>query len=118
MSELFDAVEAQRRKEVGMARAASARPALLSAAREIAFMIAERRGEVHMDDVVRTMLACGHDPAELGNAAGSVFRGMAWTGKMLPSQRASTHGRWIKVWALPEVTEQAPRSAATKGAQA
>ena len=36
----------------------------------------------------------------LGNAAGSVFKNMEWTGRVVRSERPSTHGRIIRVWRL------------------
>lgn len=100
MTTLFDPNEAEHRKLFGMALAASARARLLTIAKHHAYRIAERDGEVHMDLVVASMDAEGHDASLLGNAAGSVFRGMEWTGRMIPSARPSTHARWIRVWKL------------------
>ena len=98
---LFDAAEAQRRKNAGMTKAADARHQLLAAAQDFAHRIAVSKGSVTADDVAFRMAQVGMDYAELGNAAGSVFRGkFKWTGQVVPSERASTHGRAIKVWRL------------------
>jgi hypothetical protein len=100
-SDLFDYAETLRRKEYGMARAAAARPELLAAAQDFAHRIAVSKGSVTADDVAFRMAQVGMDYAELGNAAGSVFRGkFEWTGQVVPSERASTHGRAIKVWRI------------------
>jgi hypothetical protein len=98
---LFDAAEAERRKEAGMARAAAARPALLAIARDVARHLAVVRGAVTSDDVAYHMTELGHHYDDLGNAAGSVFRGgFEWTGEVRTSERASTHGRVIRVWRI------------------
>lgn len=103
---LFDAVEAERRKEAGMARAAAARPELLALAREVASWLCAVRGTVTSDDVAYRMAELGHDYDALGNAAGSVFRGgFEWTGEVRSSERASTHGRVIRVWRRKEVRD-------------
>ena len=95
---LFDEVEAQRRREEGLALAASARPALLKIAQGIARDIAAKVGAVDSDDVAMEMMLRGHSYDALGNAAGAVFRGMEWTGEVRQSHRVSTHGRAIRVW--------------------
>jgi hypothetical protein len=97
---LFDLAEAERRKEEGMARAASARRELLAVAQGIAQELAQRHGCVHADDVAMEMHLRGSSWEALGNAAGSVFRGMEWTGDVRQSLRPSTHGRIIRVWRL------------------
>lgn len=97
---LFDEVEAERRKEEGMRRAAEARPALLALAQEIAARIARDTGAVDADDVAMQMHLLGASYEALGNAAGSVFRGMEWTGEVRKSCRPSTHGRVIRIWRL------------------
>ena len=98
---LFDHTEAQRRKEVGKALAAARRHELLTAARGFAAFIARERGAVTADDVAQLMAANGLDYSDLGNAAGSVFdMRFQWTGRVIPSQRPSTHGRLIREWSL------------------
>lgn len=100
---LFDAAEADRRKEAGMAKAASARPELLAAAQQIARRLARVYGEVNMDQVAAEMHRYGYDFTLLGNAAGSVFKGPGWTCLgFTRSVRPSTHGRAIRVWKLEE----------------
>lgn len=98
---LFDLAVALARKEEGMAKAASAKPALLSAAQDCARRIARMRGTVTADDVAEMLDGMGIDYAMLGNAAGSVFRGsFEFTGQVVQSRRPTTHGRAIKVWRL------------------
>lgn len=98
---LFDAAEADRRKEEGMRLAATARPELLSVAQGIALSLAVDGREISMDDVAAEMAAQGYDFSLLGNAAGSVFKGPGWTcSGFTRSVRASTHGRAIRLWKL------------------
>lgn len=99
---LFDAAEADRRKEEGRQRAAAANPWLLATAQRCARRVAERLGSVSMDDVALELASAGEDVSRLGNAAGSVFRGeeWEWTGQVVRSARPSTHGRMIRVWRL------------------
>lgn len=100
-SDLFDAAEAQARKEHGMERAALARPALLAAAQESARRLALAHGRVTADDVAFCLWMRGLDYSALGNASGSVFRtDFEWTGEVVSSKRPSTHGRVIRVWRL------------------
>lgn len=99
---LFDAAESERRKDAGMALAAASREAILEVARERARFVARERGEVSMDDVVAALVVNGYDPAELGNAAGSVFRGRewVWTGRFVKSARVASHSNLLRVWRL------------------
>jgi hypothetical protein len=98
--ELFKYMEAQARRNAGMAAAENGREWLLAQAQRCAREAAETYGEVHADDVAMHMSARGLDYSALGNAAGSVFKGMEWTGRVVRSERPSTHGRIIRVWRL------------------
>lgn len=100
-SDLFDAAEAERRKDAGIALASEGRAALLGHAQEIAYRLARWHGTVSMDMVAMELSAEGIDPSSLGNAAGAVFKGAAWecTG-FIKSVRASTHGRTIRTWRI------------------
>lgn len=98
---LFDAAEADRRRDAGKALAASARSELLEVARTMALALARRNGIVNADDVAGMMADHGMNYADLGNAAGSVFDdGFEWTGQVVRSARPSTHGRLVRVWRL------------------
>jgi hypothetical protein len=83
-----------------MAAAKNGREWLLAEARRAARNACSVYGEVHADDVAIWMANRGMDYAALGNAAGSVFRGMEWTGRVVRSERPSTHGRILRVWRL------------------
>jgi hypothetical protein len=99
---LFDAAESERRKDAGMALAAASREAILEVARERARFVAREHGEVSMDDVAAALVVSGYDPADLGNAAGSVFRGSewVWTGRFVRSSRVASHSNLLRVWRL------------------
>jgi hypothetical protein len=98
---LFDIVEAARRRDVGMTLSAQAREILLTQARLLAHEHAARHGTVTADDVAALMAAAGLNYADLGNAAGSVFReGFVWTGDVRQSARVSTHRRLVRVWRI------------------
>ena len=97
---LFDAAESERLKEAGIAAAAEGREYLLEIARDRARLVARERGEVTMDDVVAALVADGFDPAQLGNAAGAVFKGREWvfTGRFVRSARVASHSNLLRVW--------------------
>ena len=103
MAELFDLQEeAQKRKKEGMEKAAKNRKWLLEVARdcarEVSYVTPGR--ECASDHVATAMKLANYRYEDQGNAAGSIFRGKewVWTGRMVASQRPSSHGRWIKVW--------------------
>jgi hypothetical protein len=98
---LFDIVEAARRRDAGMSLAVQARELLLTQARLLAHEHAAQHGTVTADDVAALMSAAGMNYADLGNAAGSVFReGFVWTGDVRQSARVSTHRRLVRVWRI------------------
>ncbi len=102
MPNLFDAVEADRLKEEGMARAVEwTNKELFELAHQIALNLAKRSGRVTADEVYEAMLIRGIDPKPLGNAWGSVFRkGFTFTGEWRKSTRTTNHGRYVRVWRL------------------
>lgn len=102
-SDLFDAVEAERLKEEGIARAVEwTQKDVLAYAQSAAYLHAERFGTVTVDDVYQRLIMWKYDPSLLGNAAGSIFRGKSWefTGEWRKSTRTTNHGRYIRVWRL------------------
>ena len=90
--------EGERLKAEGMAKAAINRASALSAARALAKSIGHRDRYVTADDVHHCLF--DYQKEDLGNAAGSIFRGPTWkfTGRWLKSTRASNHARMIRVW--------------------
>lgn len=97
---LFDAVLSEAERIRGMEDAAEARAATLDYARGLAVGLAESRGEITADDVVRSMVAQGFDVHALGNAAGSLFRGEDWQfcGRWENSTRVHAHSNPLRVW--------------------
>jgi hypothetical protein len=97
---IIEAMEAERRKLAGQAAAENGREWLLAQAQRCARQAASVYGTVHADDVAIWMANRGMDYSALGNARGSVFKGMEWTGQVVRSERPSTHGRILRVWRL------------------
>lgn len=91
-------------KEQGMALANMSRSELLEFAKEACRSVAMRTFDrtVTADDAARELVDMGYDPSELGNAAGSLFRGNEWefTGEWRKSTRVSNHARMNRVWRL------------------
>ena len=85
----------------GLSRASLSRKELLCAAKMFAHAIAQKRGSCTIDDVQAELEAQGFTSADLGNAAGGVFRGKDWecVGSR-QSKRVSAHARRILVWML------------------
>ena len=102
MKTLFDEEKAEELKKEGLNRASSTRKDLLIAARSWARWIAERMGEVTIDEVQDMIYRKGMCSQDLGNAAGNVFSGKEWqfTGEWRKSSRSVSHGRMIRVWRL------------------
>lgn len=98
----FDLEEGERRKEAGIALACSTRAELL----KLAQATAERLGRtaylaLSYDDVYVQLKLMGENPALLGNAAGSVFRGKQWECVgWKKSSRVTNHARRVMVWKL------------------
>jgi hypothetical protein len=104
---LFDSDRADQAKQRGMEQAALSRAEALQVAKEIAWYLGRTRPEVDVDMVQREFIRLGHLPEELGNAAGSIFKGSEWewTGKRKKSVRISNHSRWVMVWRLKQRKE-------------
>jgi hypothetical protein len=83
-------------KKAGMSRAAKAASVELQHARATARAIAENRGTVTADDVIKAI------GKSLGNAAGSLFTGgdFEWTGEYRKSERKEAHSNRLMVWKL------------------
>lgn len=98
---LFDGKKSRAAKVRGMAKSAAHHNELLEIAREVAESIARSGdGTANMDQVALQMIRMDLNPAELGNAAGSVFRGWEFTGERVKSTKVSSHAREIKIWKL------------------
>ncbi len=101
---VFDAKLGEELKNRGMNVAATKRQAVLQKARQAVKEIAiSRPGRcVTADDAQRWLIQNGHHPAELGNAAGSLFRSQEWefTGNWTKSVRVSRHRNILRIWRL------------------
>lgn len=90
--------------EAGMGIALSTRLGLVAQIRIHVQMIALARPDrtATADDVDTVLSAIRRTHAELGNAAGSIFRDGRWlcTGEWRSSERISNHARPIRVWQL------------------
>lgn len=101
MPSLFDAAESVRQRDAGIALAADHAGSVLFRVQEIARELGRRHGFVTADDVQREMAAHNIKSKELGNGAGSMFRGRdQWrdTGRVVKSECIAAHARKITVW--------------------
>lgn len=99
----FDWREASRLQKKGMRLASDKRNELLSVAQQCAIEIGRKQRFVTMDDVYKVMLTRDLQPAQLGNASGSVFKNQnmwIWNGQVQKSHRVSTHGHLQRLWEL------------------
>lgn len=95
---LFNTAESMRLKEQGINRAANNRLLDLERARNVARLISTNNpfSEVTADDVQAIIIGEG---INLGNAAGSIFRGKDWKFvRYEKSKRITNHARVIRVW--------------------
>ena len=99
-STIFDAIAANELAASGMELAARNAAPVLVVAQQAAIELGRRNRFVTADDVQAAMMAKGYTPQDLGNAAGSMFRGRCWKwhGKTVKSERVASHGRLIRVW--------------------
>lgn len=102
---LFDLKSEVKARDKGMKRATEGKQDVLSLARKIAKDVARSRPDrcCTADDVQGELALLGYSSTELGNAAGSIFRGdrrWEWTGRWVPSERIGRHANAIRVWRL------------------
>ena len=101
---LFDLAGGESAKEAGRLTAAKCRDSLLALARDAVRKVALSRSNRHAtsDDAFAVLADMGKDASELGNAAGSLFRGTEWesTGTWAASRRKLNHARMVRVWRL------------------
>lgn len=98
---LFDLLEAERHRDIGISIAAENRGEVLHRAKEIAREIAESRfSRECCADCVAKRLTPGERKA-LGNAAGAIFKGREWRFvRYEKCKRINAHARTIRVWRL------------------
>jgi translation elongation factor EF-Ts len=100
---MFDKHAAERAKASGMKQAADGTRDFLDYARGVAREIAAKQPSgITADDVQQALVERGHNIHQLGNAAGSLFRGPEWifTGERRRSVRIHAHSNELKVWRL------------------
>jgi hypothetical protein len=99
--DLFAGMEA---RDKGIEHAAECRNELVEQVRAHLSLLARSRGNrcVTADDFEHVLALMGKTNADLGNAAGVIFRTESWefTGAWTPSQRKSNRARYIRVWRL------------------
>lgn len=95
-SSIFDYMESQRLKEVGIQLAADAEYDWVSRARSVAEHLASKNGECTINDVYAVVGLPTHS-----NAAGGIFRGKKWRSVgYLESGRVARRGGLIRRWSL------------------
>tara|TARA_R100000664_G_C2748680_1_gene136096 strand:- start:1642 stop:1968 length:327 start_codon:yes stop_codon:yes gene_type:complete len=108
MTNILDLELARTRKNAGMKTATMNKEHLLLIARDCAVWVARNLNPdtktATTDYVAYRMQYLGYKYSDLGNAAGSIFKGKKWkfTGERIQSRRPAAHAREIKVWRLVE----------------
>ena len=101
METLFDYAQSKQRRDEGMKTASDGRKDILTGARTIARFLAMLNGQVTADDVRREWEYRGRNWSNLGNAAGSIFKGKQWQCVGFENSTVTTsHARALRVWAL------------------
>lgn len=106
----FDADEGDRRRDEGIARAAAGHPAILWFAKAIAVHIGRRGGLVCADDVQAELIRQDHQPEDLGNAAGAIFKDRTvwkWNGTVRNSTRIARQSGVLREWIRIDLGELA-----------
>jgi hypothetical protein len=94
------AKQSEAARDAGIESAAAARAKVLGFARGVARELAATYGQTDADAVITSLELQGFDTtAELGNAAGAIFRGAGWTFVgYKKSVRLSRHANKIGIW--------------------
>jgi len=101
METLFDYAQSIQERDKGMAKATNKRMELLSTARDLAKRLAELYGRVTADQVRAEYEYRGGNWSDLGNAAGSIFKGKQWQCVGFENSTVTTsHARALRVWTL------------------
>ena len=91
-------------KEWGQLLAAENRADVLAIAQSVAYKLGQEHRHVTIDDVCDQLKVLGIYREELGNAAGSVFKGGRWkTAGFVLSRQPKRHAGVIRQWTLSEV---------------
>jgi hypothetical protein len=101
MKTLFDYGKAIQERDKGMNKAADKRMAALTNARTLARHLASLNGNITADDVRKEYEYRGGNWSDLGNAAGSIFKGKQWQCVGFENSTVTTsHARALRVWKL------------------
>jgi hypothetical protein len=97
---LFDYAQSIQKRDKGMATACQKRMDVLKKVREIALSMACWKN-ITADDVRKEYEYRGGNWSDLGNAAGSIFKGKQWQCVGFENSTVTTsHARALRVWAL------------------
>ena len=103
METLFEYAASIQERDKGMATAVSGRESILANVRSIANNLARIYGKVTADQVRAEYEYRGGNWQDLGNAAGSIFKGKQWQCVGFENSLVKTsHARTIRVWKLNE----------------
>jgi len=101
METLFDYGKSIQERDKGMLSAAEKRKEILYRARLIANRLAKINGQVTADNVRQEWEFRGNNWSDLGNAAGSIFKGKQWQCVGFENSTVTTsHARALRVWTL------------------
>jgi hypothetical protein len=99
---LFDYAQSKQNRDTGMLSAAQKRMKALNKAKDIAFQLARIYPcKITADDVRKEYEYRGGNWSDLGNAAGSIFKGKQWQCVGFENSTVTTsHARALRVWRL------------------
>jgi hypothetical protein len=98
---LFDYAQSIQERDKGIKTAVSGREEILKRVRSIAGNLARIYGKVTADMVRAEYEYRGGNWSDLGNAAGSIFKGKQWQCVGFENSTVTTsHARALRVWAL------------------
>ena len=98
---LFDYAQSKQNRDEGIKTATSGREEILKRVRSIAGNLARIYGKVTADMVRAEYEYRGGNWSDLGNAAGSIFKGKKWQCVGFENSTVTTsHARALRVWRL------------------
>ncbi len=98
---LFDYAQSIQERDKGMELASNKRQNALLGCKLIAISIAQIKGKATADDVRKEYEYRGGNWSDLGNAAGSIFKGKQWQCVGFENSTVTTsHARALRVWKL------------------
>jgi hypothetical protein len=101
METLFDYAESKQLRDTGIQNASNGRAEILTKVKAIARHMAYIRGKITADDVRKEYEYRGGNWSDLGNAAGSIFKGKQWECCGFENSKVTTsHARALRIWRL------------------